>query len=94
MKTCPYCETKLIADKEHKNVYICPSKGHHYGDDNGFLDFTIWKNNIHIAFYNLKYKEYGLPLNNEQPYIEDFSILKGKSFVELCDLYDKLIIFK
>lgn len=98
MKTCPYCDRELVKDLSHGGVYYCRQFNntefdHRYVDDNGYLDFEMFKSRkIHVHFLNEKYISFNPTY--EHAILTDFSILKNKSFEELQKLYNKLRIFK
>lgn len=94
---CPYCDRELVKDSEHKGVFYCRKYGHHYTKEHirglTYIDFHMFNNkNESVKFANKSY--YSLSKFLDCVLIEDFSILKGKSFEELQELYNKLRIFK
>lgn len=95
MKTCPYCKRELVKDKDHVGVYYCRNDYHSYEDDNGYLDISIVKEDanqyIHVWFSCEKHSKFNF--RDGRVILKDFNILKGKSFEELLEIYNKIKVF-
>lgn len=94
---CPYCDRELIKDLAHKGVFYCRKYGHTYQEEHIrqiiYIDFFMSNDKDEHVFFSSKSYSH-LAYASNYVLIEDFSILKGKSFEELQALYNKLKVFK